>query len=82
LVTAYFRHYIPAEHHHLISEVEPGDVAGIQEALYGPVVKDSLRFMEELDAEIRQRPLKPNAPVEMWIHHQLTMYEHLQELAK
>ena len=33
-VTAYFRRHISAEHHHLISDVEPGDVAGVQEALY------------------------------------------------
>ena len=81
-VTSYFRRHISAEHHHLISDVEPGDVAGMQEAMYGPVVKESFRFTKELDAEIKERPLKPNAPVEPWINHQLTMFEHLQELAK
>ena len=81
-VTAKIRSCIPEKHYHLISNVEQTDVVGIQKALYGPVAKDSFLFIAELEAEIRQRPLVSNAQIPIWIDHQLTMFKHLQELAK
>ena len=81
-VTAKIRSRIPEKHYHLISTVEQRDVVGMQEALYGPVAKDSLLIMAELEAEIRQRPLVSNAQIPIWIDHQLTMFKFLQELVK
>jgi hypothetical protein len=84
VVIAHYHSHIPAEHEHLFSKVKPGDVAGMENAHYGPVFEDSGLFCDELQAEIVARPLDPrkdNMQITRWIHQEFTMFEQLQVIA-